>query len=143
MRKDNYVYFVTDKGEPRDVGSKLLEKCGKSPKFKNLQKGIFKELRKGHQYHFALPIQNEFKTDLGETTEDIKAAIYSFHSVVEKLNLKSISIAKSTHINNVLWEEILATLKIAFLNSPVKVIICIDILIVSRAPMNIFQVFWA
>ena len=45
--------------------------------------------------------------------------------MVEELNLKSISIAKSTHINNVLWEEILATLKIAFLNSPVKVIICI------------------
>ena len=43
------------------------------------------------------------------------------------MNLKSISIAKSTHINNVLWKEILGTLKIAFLNSPVKVIICIGI----------------
>ena len=43
------------------------------------------------------------------------------------MNLKSISIAKSTHINNVLWEEILATLKITFSNSPVKVIICIGI----------------
>ena len=47
--------------------------------------------------------------------------------MIEKLNLKSISIAKFTHINNVLWEEILATLKIAFLNSAVKVIICIGI----------------
>ena len=64
-RKDNYVYFVIDKGEPRDVGSKLLEKCGKLLKFKNLQKGIVKELRKGHQYHFALPIENEFKANLG------------------------------------------------------------------------------
>ena len=127
MRKHNYVYFVTEKGKPRDVYSKLLEKCGKLPKFKNLQKGIVKKLRKGHQYHFALPIENEFKTSLGETTKDIKLSIYSLHSVVDKLNLKSISIAKSTHINNVLWEEILATLKIAFLNSPVKVIICIGI----------------
>ena len=127
MRKDNYVYFVTNKGEPRDVGSKLLEKCGKLPKFKNLQKGIVKELRKGHQYHFALPIEDGFKTSLGETTKDIKLTIYSLHSMVEELNLKSIRIAKSTHINNVLWEEILATLKIAFLNSPVKIIICTGI----------------
>ena len=35
MRKDNYAYFVTNEGEPRDVGSKILEKCGKLPKFKN------------------------------------------------------------------------------------------------------------
>ena len=47
--------------------------------------------------------------------------------MVEKLNLKSIRIAKSPHINNVLWEEISATLKIAFLNSTVKIIICIGI----------------
>ena len=47
--------------------------------------------------------------------------------MIEKLNLESISIAKSTHINNALWEEILATLKIAFLNSPGEVIICIGI----------------
>ena len=29
MRKDNYAYFVSNKGEPRDVGSKLLENYGK------------------------------------------------------------------------------------------------------------------
>ena len=29
--------------------------------------------------------------------------------------------------NSILWEEIIATLKIAFSNSPVKVIICIGI----------------
>ena len=36
MRKDNYTYFVTDKGNPCNVGSKLLEKCGNLPNFKNL-----------------------------------------------------------------------------------------------------------
>ena len=45
--------------------------------------------------------------------------------MVKKLNIKSISIAKSRHINNVLSEEILATLKIAILNSPVEIIIYI------------------
>ena len=44
--------------------------------------------------------------------------------MVEELNIESISIAKSPHINNVLWEENLATLKIAFLDSTIKIIIC-------------------
>ena len=47
--------------------------------------------------------------------------------MVKELNIKSISIAKSPHINNVLWEEILATLKIAFLVSTIKIIICNEI----------------
>ena len=45
--------------------------------------------------------------------------------MVEKLKLESVSIAKSPHINNVRREEILTTLKIAFINSTVKIIICI------------------
>ena len=112
MRKDNYAYFVNSKGEPRDIGSKLLRKCRKLPNFKNLQKGIVQKLRKGNQYHFILPIENEYKASPGEATKDIKLTIYSLHSMVEELNIKSLSIAKSPHIKNVLWEEILATLKI-------------------------------
>ena len=68
----------------------------------NLQKGIVQKLRKGNQYHFVLPIEDEFKASLGETTKGIKLAIYSLHSMVKELNIKSISIAKSPHINNVL-----------------------------------------
>ena len=51
----------------------------------------------------------------GERMTDIKLEIYSLHSMVEKFSIKLNSIAKSSHIINVLWEEILATLKIAFL----------------------------
>ena len=123
MRKDNYAYFVSNKGKPRDIGSKLLEKCGKLPNLKNLQKGIVQKLRKGNQYHFILPIEDEFKASLGEMIKNIKLAIYSLHSMVKELSIKSISIANSPHINNVLWEEILATLKIAFLDSTIKIII--------------------
>ena len=48
MRKDNYVYFVTINGTPRDNGSKTLEKRETLLKFKNLQKGIAKETKKGN-----------------------------------------------------------------------------------------------
>ena len=68
-----------------------------------------------------------YKSSRGETTKDIKLAIYSLHSLVEELNIKSLNIAKSPHINNILWDEILATLKIAFLDSTIKIIICIGI----------------
>ena len=56
IRKDNYVYFVTTNGIPRDNGSRSLEQRGTLPKFKNLQKGTAKEIKKGNYYHFALPI---------------------------------------------------------------------------------------
>ena len=49
MGKDNYAYFVTNKGEPHDVGSKLLKKCGKLLNSKNLQKVIVQNLRKGNK----------------------------------------------------------------------------------------------
>ena len=95
MRKDNYAYFITTNGEPRDIGAKLLGKCNKLPKFETLQKGLVKVIRKGQQYHLELPIESENEENLGETTRNIKLAIYSLHSTVEKLNLKSIS-----HIKN-------------------------------------------
>ena len=47
MRKDTYAYFVTTNGTPLDNGSKILEKRETLPKFKNLQKGIGKEIKKG------------------------------------------------------------------------------------------------
>ena len=53
MRKDNYVYFVTTNGTPRDNGLNTLEKRRTLQKFKNLQKGIAKEIRKGNYHHFA------------------------------------------------------------------------------------------
>ena len=46
MPKDNYVYFVTTNRNPRDNGSKCLEKRGTSPKFKHLQEGTTKEKKK-------------------------------------------------------------------------------------------------
>ena len=66
MRKDNYVYFVTTNGTPRDNGSKSVEKRGTLPKFKNLQKGTAEGIKKGNCYHFALPIEKEAKENLFE-----------------------------------------------------------------------------
>ena len=85
MRKDNFVYFVTTNGITRDNGSNSLEKRGTLPKFKNLQEGTAKEIKKGNYYHFALPIEEEAKDNLSETLNNIKLSIYSLHELSQKL----------------------------------------------------------
>ena len=69
MRKNNYTYFLTTNGSPRDNGSRALTKRERLPKFSNLQKGLAKHIKKGQQYHIALPIEDE---NLTETLENIK-----------------------------------------------------------------------
>ena len=81
MRKDNYAYFVITNGTPRDNGSKPLEKRETLRKFKNLQKWIAKEIKKGNYYHFDLPIEEETKDNLFGTLNNIKLSIYSLHEL--------------------------------------------------------------
>ena len=92
MRKDNYAYFLTKNGTPRDNRSKTLEKRETLPKFKTLQKGIAKEIKKGNYYHFALPIEEETKENLSESLNNIKSSIYSLHELSQRFKLRSISI---------------------------------------------------
>ena len=123
MRKDNYVYSVTTNRTPQDDGSESLEKRRILPKFKNLQKGTAKEIKKGN-YHFALPIEEEAKDNLSETLNNIKLSIYSLHKLSQKMNLRSISISKTSKINHIAWEEIKLIFDLVFANSLKKIIIC-------------------
>ena len=127
MRKDNYVYFVTTNGNPRDSGSKSLEKHGTLPKFKNLQKGTAKEIKKGNYYHFTLPFEGEIEGNLSETLNNIKLSIYSLHKLSQKLNLGAISISKTLKINHIAREEIKLIFDLVFANSFTKIIICNEI----------------
>ena len=106
MQNDNYVYFVITNGTPQDNESKSLEKRGTLPKFKNLQKGTAKEIIKGNYYHFALSIEEEAKDNSSETLNNIKLIIYSLRELSQKLNLRSISISKTSKTNHIAWEDI-------------------------------------
>ena len=123
MRKDNYAYFVTTNGTPRDSGSKTLEKRETLPKFKNLQKGIAKEIKKGNYYHFTLPIEEETKENLSETLNNIKLSIHSLHELSQKFKLRSISISKTSRINHMPWEEVKSIFDSFFSNSTTKIIV--------------------
>ena len=124
MRKDNYAYFVTKNGIPCDNGSKTLEKRETLPKFKNLQKGIAKEIKKGNYYHFALPIEEETEENLSETLNNIKLSINSLHELSQNLKLRSISISKVPRINHIPWEGLKSILDSTFSNSTTKIIVC-------------------
>ena len=115
---------MTTNGNPRDNGSKILEKRGTLQKFKNLQKGTAKEIKKGNYYHFALPIEGEIQDNLPKTLNNIKLSIYSLHELSQKLNLRSISISKTSIINHISWEEIKLIFDLVFANSLTKIIIC-------------------
>ena len=43
MRKDNYAYFISTKGEPRENGPELLQKRDELPQFENLFTGQAQE----------------------------------------------------------------------------------------------------
>ena len=94
---DNYAYFITKNGAPRDNRSKTLEKRETLPKFKNFKKGI-KEINKGNYYHFVLPIE-ETKDNLSDTLDNIKLSIHSLHELSQYLKLRSLSISKTTFSN--------------------------------------------
>ena len=124
MRKDNYVYFVTTNGIPRDNGSKNLEKRRILPKCQNLQKGTAKEIKKGNYYHFALPTEEESNDNFSEILNNIKLSIYSLRELSQKSNQRSISISKTSKINHIAWEDIKLIFDLVFANPLTKIIVC-------------------
>ena len=59
-----------------------------------------KKFKKGNYYHFALLIEEEIQDNISETFDNIKLSIYSLHELSQKLNLRSISISKTSKINH-------------------------------------------
>ena len=51
-------------------------------------------------------------------------SIYSLHELSQKLNLRSISISKTSKINHIAWEEIKLIFDLVFANSLTKIIVC-------------------
>ena len=124
VRKDNYAYFVTKNGAPLDNGSKTIEKRETFPKFKNLQKGIAKEIENGNFYHFSLPIEEKTNDNLSETLNNIKLSIHSLHDLSQKFKLPSISITKISRIDHIPQEQVKSIFDSIFSNSTTKIIVC-------------------
>ena len=69
-------------------------------------------------------MEEETKVNLSETLNNIKLSIYALHELSQKLNLRSISISKTSKINHIAWEEIKLIFDSVFANSLTKIIVC-------------------
>ena len=58
------------------------------------------------------------------TLNNIKLSIYILHELSQKLNLRSISISKTSKIKHIAWEEIKLIFDSVFANSLTKIIVC-------------------
>ena len=124
MRRDNYIYFLSTDGTPRDNGSKSLEKRNELPHFENLILGEAKEIRRGNFYHISLTIESESGEGLSGILNNIKNVIQSLHDLAKNLELRSSSNSKTSHIKHIDWQEILTIIKNTFSNTSIKIIIC-------------------
>jgi His(2)-Cys(2) zinc finger./Integrase core domain. len=134
MRKDNYAYFVRTNGDPCDKGSEKLAERGEIPNLGELCIGQAKAIRKHNTYHIALPIVTEDGENLTEVLQNIKEVTLSFRETVNKLQLRSVSMARSVDVANILWEEVMNQLRQTFSTSTVKIIICQGI--IQYVPIN-------
>ena len=81
-------------------------------------------MKQGNYNHFALPVRKEAKDNLSETLNDIKFSIYALDKLSQNLNLRSISISKTSKINHIAWEEIKLIFDLVFANPFTKIIVC-------------------
>lgn len=124
MRKDNYAYFLSTNGTPKDDESRSSAAKSELYKFKDLKIGKAKEVKKGNFHHRALSIEMESESNLSETLDNIHQSIYSRRDLAEKLKLISIKILKTSQISYINWQEILSVLKDVFAYSSTKIITC-------------------
>lgn len=122
MQKDNLVYFVTTKGQPIDAGAKDLEAGKILPKIDNLAlcRARVNTYRKFKL--IALPIQNDLRANA--SIDDISEAVSSLRDVIEQLELKTISVAKTQKLDSNSWFDILKKIKEKLFDLPIRLTIC-------------------
>jgi len=124
LRKDNIAYFVNINGKPLDSGSQKLFERNEIPNLGPLTLGKAKAIKYKKYYHIALPVSEEQREGPTMTINQITAAIKDLRDIVNKLNLETLSIAKTDFVNNVPWSNIKSLLQLTFIDSATKLIIC-------------------
>jgi len=86
--------------------------------------GKAKEIKYKKYCHIVLPISKGEREGPTMTLTQISAVIKDLRNTVDKLNLKTLSIAKTDIVNNVPWSNIKSLLQLTFTDSTTKLIIC-------------------
>ncbi|CAG5100542.1 Protein of unknown function [Cotesia congregata] len=104
MQKNNYLYFIDEYGQPVDSGATKLEERSLLPKFKNLQAGSVAITKIGSRHHIAIVVNKG---------ESLSWVVRTLTRTLTRLNLRTISIAKSSSVNETIHDKIIGKIKIS------------------------------
>ena len=122
---DKIVYFVVSDGNPCDVGSQTLFEANKVPVKQEIQVGRLSEIkRSGNRYLFGLCVRSETPESQEFIKCNLNNAFTLLHEPSKNKSTKTLSIAKSPHIENIPWTVVTQIIKKVFNNSPIKIIVC-------------------
>ena len=125
FRRDSVTYFVASNGDPYDEGCSNFIEANKILAKQALQIGSVNETKwNNNKYLFRLCIREE----IPESQEIIKNNLrVTFKLLPESLIIKKIkefSIAKSSYIENISWNDVIKLIKEIFMDNSIKTIVC-------------------
>ena len=124
-RLDHIIYFVDVNGTACDHGAQKLIESNKIPEKQLLQVGNINEMkRSNNKYLFSLCIREDSPESQLIIKERIYEILIKLRDLLQEKKLDGFSIAKSPHIENIAWNDIVEIFKLIFEKSKIKVIIC-------------------
>ena len=80
--------------------------------------------RKNNKSYFALCLKDHTSESVETIKENLLNCLIILRSILLKSEQNEISFAKSDHIDNLQWEEVLKIIKFVFEDTNIKIIIC-------------------
>ena len=108
MRKENYIYFLSETGEPCDDGSRVLAKRHAMPQFKKTEIGNINIAKTNNKHHLAMIIRDRDGSLIDKRI--FSTMCQQLVNVILNTGLRSISMAKTTEINGMQRNFILQNL---------------------------------
>ena len=100
----------------------------KLPCFKNLEVGVPEVIKANSKIHIAMPIRTQNRVGLSIIDHNLNLLCNNLLPILNQIDARSVSIAKTDRIENLEWEQVIRKLKDSFSKSSVKLIICLGII---------------
>ncbi|CAB0036646.1 unnamed protein product, partial [Trichogramma brassicae] len=122
MRKDNYAFFIDCDGRASDEGALQLLSQNKLKTVKS-DPGEVTIIKRKQSVEFAICIKSH-NDSTPCIIDNIEKGLLILKTLIEKLGIDTISIAKSQEISHVPWAHVENMLKTLFVDIKAKIIIC-------------------
>ena len=125
VRNDNIIYFTSNTGKPCDKGGRKLIEFNKIEPNQNFIVPSVNHIKKGTKTnYFSLCIKGDEIEPISSIQKNIYTVLKELRELVNKLNLKTLNIAKNETIEGIAWSDVVNLLKIVFKDTEIKIIIC-------------------